>query len=154
MDKTIDDAVAFLEETSTALLTTFIGENRLDSRLVGPFVHDGPTVYIFTLNSSNKINQIHKNPCVSLYLQNKFENTKDYKSLSINGKAVKVTNDNEFNTAKEKLERKSHGYKKWIDKDGWEKWAIIKVRPELIKYIDNGKSPAPHYMEIPDNKNC
>ena len=148
MNKTIDDAITLLEETSTGLLTTFIGEYRLDSRLIGPFVNDGLNIYIFTLNNSNKISHIDKNPCVSLYLQNKFENTKEYKSILINGKACKITNDNESNNVRDKLEIKSIGYKNWIDKEGWEKWTIIKVQPELIKYTDISKSHAPQYIEI------
>lgn len=152
MIKTIDDAVTLLEETSTALLITFVEENRLDSRLIGPFINDGLIVYIFTLNSSSKVSQIGINPSVSLYLQNKFEYIKEYKSLLVNGKAtIIIENDNEISLVKDKLEIKSNGYKKWIDKDGWDKWTIIKVQPEFIKYADNGKSQAPLYLDLKKN---
>jgi general stress protein 26 len=148
MNNTIDDAIKLLEETSTALLTTFIEKNKLDSRLIGPFVNDGLNVYIFTKNNSTKISQIDKEPSVSFYLQNKFENTKEYKSILINGKAIKITKDNEQKNVKDKLEIKSIGYKKWIDKDGWEKWTILRVQPELLKYTDNSKAQSSQFIEI------
>jgi general stress protein 26 len=148
MNKTFDDAIKLLEETSTALLITFVGENRLDSRLIGPYVNEGLNVYLFTSINSNKINQIEKDPCVSLYLQNKFENTRDYKSLLINGKAAIITDETEINSVKAKLEMKSKGYKKWIDKDGWQKWAVVKVQTGFIKYTDNGTSPVPQCLDI------
>jgi general stress protein 26 len=61
-DSTINDAINLLERESTGLLITFAEENQIDSRLVGPYVHDGLNLYIFTSKNSNKIKQIEKKP--------------------------------------------------------------------------------------------
>lgn len=42
-------------------------------------------------------------------------------------------------------------YKNWVDKDGWEKWRIIKISPESIKFIDNRESIKPRILKINDN---
>lgn len=151
MNEIIDCAVKLLNENKTALLTTIMEENYLDSRLVGPFVNDGLTVYIFTLNNSNKIKQIISNSHISLYLQENYENIKEYKSLLINGEAYKVSSDEEILNVMNRLEIRSRGYKEWIDKDGCEKWSIIKIQPKSIKYIDNSKWNEPQLIKIQEN---
>jgi general stress protein 26 len=151
MEDIIKDAVHFIGEIKTALLTTIIDGNYIDSRLIGPFVNEELTVYIFTLNSSNKIEQINKNSHVSLYVQNNFENTKEYKSLLINGKAGIVVSIDKIIKMQDALEIKASGYKAWIDKNGWDKWSIIKIQPEYIKFVDNSKWREPKLITI-DNK--
>jgi len=148
MEDTIHYAVNFLSENKAALLTTIMEDNYIDSRLIGPFINDELIVYIFTLNNSNKIEQINKNSHVSLYLQNNFENLKDLKSLLINGKAVKIIASEEIVKVRNALEIKSTGYKDWIDKDGWDKWSIIKILPESIKFVDNSKWKEPQKIII------
>lgn len=147
MQDIINYAVNFLSENKTALLTT-ITDNYIDSRLIGPFLNDELIVYIFTLNNSNKIVQISKNSHVALYLQNNFKNTKECKSLLINGKAVTNISSEETVTIRNALEKKAAGYKKWIDKNGWDKWSIIKIQPEFIKFVDNSKWKEPQIIKI------
>ncbi len=148
MDTIIDEAVDFVEKAEAALFITINEENKPDSRLIGPFVNEMLTVYIFTLLSSNKIKQIENNQNISLYFQNKFENTKEYKSISLYGIANKMEKQDDKNKIMEKLEIKSKGYKDWIEKDGWEKWTIIKVQTEYLKYVNNSKSHLPIFKQI------
>jgi nitroimidazol reductase NimA-like FMN-containing flavoprotein (pyridoxamine 5'-phosphate oxidase superfamily) len=71
--------------------------------LVGPYVHGGLNLYIFTSKSSNKMKQIEKNPSVSKYIQNKYDLYKEYESVLINGKAFVLTEEFELNCTIDKL---------------------------------------------------
>jgi len=148
MDNVIEEAVEFVEKADTALLITINEENKPDSRLIGPFVNKLLTIYIFTLMSSNKIKQIVNNQNISLYFQNKFENTKEYKSISLYGIAHILEKEEDKNKIMKKLEIKSKGYSEWIKKDGWEKWAIIKMQTNYLKYVNNSKSHMPLFKQI------
>jgi general stress protein 26 len=148
MSSIINQTVEFVEKAEAALLITINEENKPDSRLIGPFVNKVLNIYIFTLLSSKKIKQIEKNKNVSLYFQNKFENMRDYMSISLYGTAEKLEENEEKNEIIQKLELKSKGYKDWIVKDGWEKWTIIKIKTESIKYVDNRETHVPIYEEI------
>lgn len=150
MEDIINSAVNFLRESKAALLTTITEDNLIDCRMVGPFLNDDLIVYIFTLNNSNKAKQILKNPNVSLYFQNNFENIKEFKSLLINGNAVNVISTDEILNLKKQLEIKSKGYKEWIDKDGWDKWSIIKIQPKSLKYVDSSRWCEPQIIKISD----
>jgi nitroimidazol reductase NimA-like FMN-containing flavoprotein (pyridoxamine 5'-phosphate oxidase superfamily) len=140
MDQAKECIIAFLSESKAALFTTISDESYPDSRMIGPFVNDNLIVYIFTLCNSNKINQVNQNSHVSLYIQNKFESIKDYTSLLISGIASKVVTAEETTKVKNMMEVRCKGYKNWIDKDGWEKWSIIKISPEILKYTNNSQS--------------
>jgi general stress protein 26 len=148
MSNIINQAVKFIEQADAALLITINEENKPDSRLVGPFVNEMLNIYIFTLLNSRKIKQIEKNDNVSLYFQNRFSNTKEYKSISLFGIAGKIETEEEKEEIIKKLEIKSKGYKEWIVKDGWDKWTILKMKTEYIKYVDNSVSHIPIYAEI------
>jgi general stress protein 26 len=148
MEDIIHCSVNFLKENKAGLLITIMEDSSIDSRLIGPYLNDDLIVYIFTLNNSNKIKQILKNSNVSFYLQNNFENIKELKSLLINGKASNIISTEQILDLKNKLEIKSKGYKEWIDKDGWDKWSIIKIEPESLKYIDNSRWREPKIIKI------
>lgn len=147
MEDITHHAVNFLKENKTALLTTILEDNFIDSRIIGPFLNDELIVHIFTLNNSNKTRQILNNPKVFLYLQNNFDNIKEeFKSLLINGNAINVISTEEIQNIKNRLEIKSKGYKEWIDKDGWDKWSIIKIQPKSLKYVDNSRWREPQLI--------
>lgn len=148
MSSIINKAVEFVEKAEAALLITINEESKPDSRLIGPFVNKMLNVYIFTLLSSRKIKQIEKNKNVSLYFQNKFENTREYKSISLYGTAEKLEENDEKKEILQKLEIKSKGYIDWIEKDGWDKWVILKVKSEYVKYVDTSETHIPIHEEI------
>jgi hypothetical protein len=64
------------------------------------------------------------------------------------GVANKLKDEEEKNAIIDKLKIKSKGYSDWIIKDGWEKWTIIKIKTENVKYVNNSETHVPIYAEI------
>jgi hypothetical protein len=83
-----------------------------------------------------------------MYIQNKYDTYKEYESVLVSGKAFVLSEEVELNNVIDKLSIKSIGFKKIIDKDGWEKWIVIKIFPDAVKYTNNSKMPVVHYIKI------
>jgi uncharacterized protein len=140
MSDTKTDAISYIGKSSYALLITVGEENRPGVRYVGPFVNRGLDIYFMTSKDSQKVKHITMNPFVSLHFQNQDKALEGINSVTVSGKASRVPEGNEFNSVLEELGRKSPGFKKWVDKEGFNTWTIYKLTAGTLQHTDFSKS--------------
>ena len=134
------EAVSYIEKSSYALLITVGEENKPAVREIGPFVNNGLDIYFVTRIASQKVKHIGVNPFITFYFPNTNQSVKEFRSVAVTGKAVRVPEGDEFNGVLEKLERKSPGYKKYIGNEGFTIWTIYKMTAKSLQSTDYSKS--------------
>lgn len=134
------EAVNCIEKSSLALLTTVGEDNKPYMRYIGPFVNDGLDISFFTMLDTQKVKHIDNNPFVSIYVHTLSQPDDDSKSVVITGKAVRVSEGDEFNRIFEKLNLKSPGYMKYLSGAGVKPWAIYHVTAKTVQFTDLSKS--------------
>ena len=134
------EAVCYIEKSSYALLITVGEENQPAVREIGPFVNNGLDIYFVTRIASQKVKHIGVNPFITLYFPNMNQSVKEFRSVAVTGKAIRVPEVDEFNGVLEKLERKSPGYMKYIGKEGFIIWTIYKMTAKSLQSTDYSKS--------------
>jgi nitroimidazol reductase NimA-like FMN-containing flavoprotein (pyridoxamine 5'-phosphate oxidase superfamily) len=134
------EAVSYIEKSSYALLITVGEENTPSVREIGPFVNNGLAIYFVTRIASQKVKHIGVNPFITLYFPNTNQSVKEFRSVAVTGKAMRVPEGDEFNGVLEKLERKSPGYIKHIGNEGFTIWTIYKMTANSLQSTDYSKS--------------
>ncbi len=140
MSALAEEAAGYIEKSSYALLVTVGEGNTPFVREIGPFVNNGLDIYFMTRIASQKVKHIGVNPIITLYFPNTNQSAKEFRSIAVTGKAVRVPEGDEFNGVLEKLERKSPGYKKYISNEGFTIWTIYKMTAKSIQSTDYSKS--------------
>lgn len=136
----VSEAVSYIEKSTYALLITVGEDNKPSVREVGPFVNKGLDIYFMTRIASQKVKHIDINPFITFYFPNINQNAKEFRSIAITGKALRVPEGNEFNGVLEELEMKSPGYKKYITNEGFKIWTIYKMSTKSLQSTDYSKS--------------
>jgi nitroimidazol reductase NimA-like FMN-containing flavoprotein (pyridoxamine 5'-phosphate oxidase superfamily) len=141
MSEIATEAVSYIEQSPCALLVTVDDENKPCVRYIGPFVNNGLDIYFVTRIESRKVEQIERNPFVTLFIQSPAQSAEELKSVALSGKAARVPQGDEILDVLEKLGRKSPGFKSYIDKEGFTSWAIYKIKTESLQFTDLSKAP-------------
>jgi uncharacterized pyridoxamine 5'-phosphate oxidase family protein len=134
------EAIGYIEKAPFALLVTVGEGNKPFARYVGPIVNIGLAVYFVTRGSSQKVKHMDKNPFVTLHIQLPEQPLKDFKGLSLAGKAVRVPEGSEYNEVLDLLGKKSPGFKNYVCGDTAKSWVLYKVTADTLHYTDLAKS--------------
>jgi nitroimidazol reductase NimA-like FMN-containing flavoprotein (pyridoxamine 5'-phosphate oxidase superfamily) len=140
MSDTAVEAIGHIEKTPYALLVTVGEGNKPFVREIGPFVNNGLDIYFVTRLDSQKVKHIDANPFVTLYFPNANQEARKFRSVAVTGKAERVPEGNEFNGVLQKIEQKSPGYRKYIEKEGFTVWTVCKMTATSLQSTDYSKS--------------
>ena len=140
MSQTIDDAINYIVNSPYALLITVDEDKRPSSRHIGPVVNNGLDIYFVTRTDTIKTEHIRNSPFVSLVFQSPDQTVKNFRCVTINGKAEYLPQGNEFDDVWEKMGKVSAGYKAYVGKEGFEIWSIYKVTGDSLQFVDRSKS--------------
>lgn len=128
----IEEVKRILSENKTGVLST-VEHNRPHSRYM-TFYHQDLTLYTPTKYNTEKIEEIQKNPSVSVLL--------GFEGKGLNDTYVEVlgnTTVNQFQDVKEKFWDES--FNKWFNGPEDEEYVLLQIQPEIIRILNNNDEP-------------
>lgn len=135
MALTRNEIYEYLKENKSVVLATTGKDGQPDLRSLGGYNFHGYTLYFATAANSNKVEQIADNSNVSILVQHEGQVIPDFKSLTIYGKAEKVTAE-EYILGKQKIQERRPNLEFQENVRN-----IYKVIAKKIKVLDFSQKP-------------
>jgi Uncharacterized stress protein (general stress protein 26) len=138
----------YLNQTKYVTLATVSQEKVPALRALGAFAADGYSVYFNTQNHTEKIRHIEENPHVSLFFQHENQELANFVNVTITGKAVPLTTDEEIKEAVNVIGQRNVRFKERIAENGLGNSLLYRVEPTEVKVLDFKKGIGPNAIEI------
>ena len=138
----------YLAETKLIVLAT-VNENDAPAlRVLGAFGVDGYTFYYSTKGLAAKVKHTDKNPHVNALFQHENQDPSQFINVTIQGKAVQLSNDNDIEKAIKVIGSRSAKFKERVLKNGLENNVLYRVDPLEVKVLDRRKGLGPDSINV------
>lgn len=132
------DIPNYLNSTRLIVLSTIGPQGGPAIRSLGAFATDGLTVYFSTSKSSDKVQQIGKNPKVSILFQHESQELPSFSNVEIRGRA-ELLDKEERSRAISLIAARNPRFKERAEKGELADAALLRVTPEAVKVVDLSK---------------
>jgi len=112
------------------------------------YVNRGLIIFMATHRQTAKVEQIRKNPHVSVIIIKSFQTASETKEVIIEGTAQFVTDGKEREWVFEAFQQKPPTFQEWREGNPAD-YEVIKITPRLIKYFDHAsKESEPTILQL------
>ena len=132
-----DFAVRILDQHRIMTLATNRADGWPQATVVG-YANDGLKIYCFVARLSQKYSNIIRDPRVSAAIASDFSQPQEIKGLSLAGKAAPVTQEPEFNRARDIFLERYPEYAAW-PRPNPAIAPMIRIMPTIVSVLDYSK---------------
>lgn len=143
-----DNISEYLNNTKFIVLATVNKEQAPVLRSLGAFGVDELITYFSTNKGTDKVEQIESNPKVSILFQQENQELPSFVNVTITGKAIKITEEEELDKAISVIGGRNKRFKERVEKGEIKDNIIYRVDPLQVKILDFSKGAGPNAVQV------